>query len=298
MRSTLLVAWFDLRESLRSRKALALLVIYLIGAMAATGLFVALLSEVESAVASSLAVAQTDRPGAMTEALMQSEELLSIISGLVGDADLARELVSIPPVALFYGWLSLTFVPLLVAFTSAEAISSQLASGAARFVIFRAQRLHWAAGKLGGQTLLMATGIFLGAIGVWIIGYASLTSFQPGLTALWLLKLSGRACIYGFTFLGLTLGISQVTRSINGSRAMALLALIVLGIGGGLTGAAEIQEYAPVLISSIHPLFPNAHRIDLWRPDLISRLPATFMLLAMGGAWFGVGHLIMARRDA
>ena len=100
MRDTLIVAWFDLRESLRSRKALALMVIYLIGAMAATGLFVALLAEVESAVASSLAVSQTNRPGAMTEALMASEELLSIISGFVGDDDLARELVSIPPVAL------------------------------------------------------------------------------------------------------------------------------------------------------------------------------------------------------
>ncbi|MFT5684270.1 MAG: ABC-type transport system involved in multi-copper enzyme maturation permease subunit [Myxococcota bacterium] len=298
MRNILLVAWFDLRESLRSRKALALLVIYLIGAMAATGMFVAILAEIEGAMATSLAVAQTDRPGAMTEALMQSDELLSIISGLVGDEGVARELVSIPPVALFYGWLSLTFVPLLVAFTSAEAISAELASGAARFVIFRAQRLHWAAGKLGGQTMLMATGILLGAVGVWIIGYASLSSFQPGLTALWLAKLSGRACIYGFTFLGLTLGISQVTRSVNGSRALALLALITLGIGGGLTGAAEIQEYAPVLISSIHPLFPNAHRLDLWRPDLLSRLPATFMLLAMGAAWFGVGNLIMARRDA
>ncbi len=298
MRSTLLVAWFDLRESLRSRKALALLVIYLIGAMAATGLFVAILSEVESALASSLSVAQTDRPGAMTEALMQSDQLLDIISGLVGDADLAAELVSIPPVALFYGWLSMTFVPLLVAFTSAEAISGELASGAVRFVIFRAERLHWAAGKLGGQGLLMVTGVLLGAAGVWIIGYASLSSFQPGLTALWLLRLSGRACIYGFTFLGLTMGISQVTRSINGSRALALLALIALGVGGGLTGAAEIQEYAPVLISSIHPLFPNAHRIDLWRPDLLSRLPATLMLLAMGAAWFGAGHLVMARRDA
>lgn len=298
MRSALLVAWFDLRESLRSRKALALLVIYLIGAMAATGLFVTILAELERAMASSLAVAQTSRPGAMTDALMESEELLDIISGLIGDRALAKELTSIPPVALFYGWLSLTFVPLLVAFTSAGAISSELASGAARFSLFRADRLHWVSGKLGGQCLLMFVGILLGAVGVWIVGYFSLTSFQPGLTAVWLLRLSGRACVYGFTFLGLTLGISQITRSVNASQALALLALIALGIGGGLTGAEKIVERAPVLLSSIHPLFPNAHRIDLWRPDLLSRLPATLMLLAMGCAWFGAGYLVMARRDA
>ena len=113
MRSILLVTWFDLRESLRSRQAMALLIIYLLGSMAATGLFVALLSEIENALASSLSVSQTDRPGAMTEVLMESEEMLDIASGLIGDRELAAELVSIPPIALFYGWLSLTFVPLL-----------------------------------------------------------------------------------------------------------------------------------------------------------------------------------------
>ncbi|MDG1478978.1 MAG: ABC transporter permease subunit [Myxococcota bacterium] len=298
MRHSLIVAWFDLRESLRSRRALALMVIYMIGSMAATGLFVVLLAEVESAVASSLSVSQTARPGAMTEALMESEELLSIISGLIGSEDLAREVVSIPPIALFYGWLSLTFVPLLVAFTSAEAVSSELASGSARFVLFRSSRLSWATGKLGGQTLLMATGILLGSVGVWIIGYGSLGSFQPATTAVWLLKLSGRSCIYGFTFLGITLGISQITSSLNGSRTLALLTVIALGIGGGLSGSEDVQSYAPVLISSIHPLFPNAHRIDLWRPDLISRLPAICMLLTMGIAGFGIGNLIMTQRDA
>ena len=50
MRSILLVTWFDLRESLRSRQAVALLIIYLLGSMAATGLFVALLSEIENAL--------------------------------------------------------------------------------------------------------------------------------------------------------------------------------------------------------------------------------------------------------
>ena len=298
MRNILLVTWFDLRESLRSRQAVALLIIYLLGSMAATGLFVALLSEIENALASSLSVAQTDRPGAMTEVLMESEEMLDIASGLIGDRALAAELVSIPPIALFYGWLSLTFVPLLVAFTSADTISNELSSGSVRFVLFRTDRLHWCLGKLGGQTLLMIVGILSGALGVWIIGLATLTSFQPVDTALWLLTLSTRASIYGFTFLGLTLGISQINRSSHSSRALALLLLIALGIGGLASGSEEVQKYAPILFSSIHPLFPNAHRIDLWRPDLVSRLPSTLMLLAMSATYFGAGHLVMSRRDA
>lgn len=298
MRSTLLVTWFDLRESLRSRRAVALLIVYLLGSMAAAGLFIAILSEVESALAGSLSVAETDRPGAMTQALMESEQMVDIAAGLVGDRALGEELVSIPPIALFYGWLSLTFVPLLVAFTSADAISSELASGSVRFVLFRTDRLHWALGKLGGQTLLMTVGILGGALGVWVIGFFSLSSFAPAATALWLLALSMRASIYGFTFLGLTLGVSQVNRSSHGSRALALLVVIALGVGGMATGAEEIQRYAPVLIGSIHPLFPNAHRVDLWRPDLLERLPSVLMLLAMSAASFGAGHLVMSRRDA
>ena len=109
MRSMLLVTWFELRESLRSRQAVAMLIIYLLGSMGATGLFVYLLSEVENTLAKNLSVAQTDRPGAMTEALMESDTMLEIASGLTGDPTLAEQLVSIPPTALFYGWLSLTF---------------------------------------------------------------------------------------------------------------------------------------------------------------------------------------------
>ena len=77
-----------------------------------------------------------------------------------------------------------------------------------------------------------------------------------------------------------------------------LLLLIALGMGGILTGSETLQQHAPVLLSSIHPLFPNAHRIDLWRPDLLSRLPSILMLLAMSATYFGAGHMVMSRRDA
>ena len=298
LRGIVLIAWFDLQESLRSRKALALLVIYLMGSMAATGLFVAVLSEIETAMAEALAVSATSKPGAMTASLMESEQLLDIFTGLIGDRTLASELVTIPPVALFYGWLAMAFAPILIVFTSADAISSELASGAIRFSLFRTERLTWALGKLGGQAMLLAVGVALGAAGVWIVGWLALTSFSPWLTAWWLARLGLRAGIYSAAFLGLIMGISQTTRSVNGARALALLALIALGIGGVLTGAEELQARAPVLLSSLHPLFPSAHRLDLWRPDPLQRLPAIVMLLALGGVFFATGHAVMARRDA
>jgi hypothetical protein len=165
-------------------------------------------------------------------------------------------------------------------------------------VLFRIDGLHWALGKLGGQTFLMIICILSGAMGAWVVGFAALTSFQPTDTALWLLRLSSRASIYGFTFLALTLGVSQINRSSHSSRALALLLVIALGMGSFATGNEELQKHAPILLSSMHTLFPGAHRIDLWRPDLLSRLPSILMLLAMSTTYFAAGHMVMSRRDA
>ena len=298
LRDVLLVAWFDLRESLRSRKAIALIVLYLLGAMASAGGFVSLLAELEATAASALQVSATSRPGAMTSSLMQSEQLIEVLSGLIGDEALARELLSIPPLALFYGWLAMSLVPVLVTFTSAEAVAEELASGGCRYSLFRTERAWWATGKLLGQAALMAVGLLVGAAGVWGVGWYSLNSFEAGPNALWLLRFSGRAWLYGFAFLGMTLGLSQVTRSVNGARALALLGLVLLAAGGGLLVVPEIRELAPVVADSLRQLFPNAHKLALWRPVLLDRLPSIVMLLALGGTWFSAGQVWMQRRDA
>jgi hypothetical protein len=298
LRAVALVAWFDLRESLRSWRALAMMVIYLMGSMAATAIFVQLLAEIERTMADTLRVAQTSRPGSMTQSLMESDQMLEVISGLVGDASLAAELVSIPPIALFYGWLSLSFVPLLVTFTSSEAISSALASGSCRYSLFRIDRLSWVSGKLVGQVMLMVTGILAGAAGVWLIGFTSMNNFDGWDTAVWLLRFSGRASVYGFAFLGVTLGLSQITRSVNGARAMALLALLALSVGGALLVVPTVTVYAPVAAETARQLFPNAHKLNLWRPDLGLRASSMLMLLALGTIAFSAGHQWMNRRDA
>lgn len=298
LRDALVVAAFDLFESLRSRKVIVLLTLYLAGAMAAAGLFVTLLREIENTVARTLSVGETDRPGTMTAEVMQSEELLEVLTGLVGDAELAQALVSLPPLALFYGWLALTFVPVLAALTSADAVAGDLGSGAARFALFRTDRLSWAVGKLLGQAALMGVGIAAGGLGVWLVGLGFLASFEPGDTALWLVRLGGRAWVHGFAFLGGVLAVSQLTRSTNRAVGGSLLFLIAVGVVGGVLQSHWVLERAPVLADTLTQLLPRAHRMDLWRPDLAARLPSMVMLLALGVSWFALGHLRFARRDA
>jgi len=297
-RDAALVAAFDLAESVRSRKFLALLVLHVLGAVVGTLLFVEVLGEFEAVVADQLGVAETYKPGTLTDELMATPEVLEVLSGMLNDEALASELITVPPLALFYGWIALFFLPALIVFTSSDAISSELSSGSARYALFRTTRLAWAVGKLGGQAGLLAILTALGAVGVWIVGAVSLAGFDHAGTAWWLARLGARAFVYGFAFLGLALGVSQMTRSVNGSRALGLVALIAIGILGGITMWNEAIEYAPVALPAIQPLFPATHRLTLWQPEFAARLPSLAMLLALGGLYFGVGHAVMVRRDA
>ncbi len=297
LRDALVVAEQDLAESLRSRKALVLMGLYLAGALAACGIFVRVLQEVESVVADQLRVAQTSRPGAMTARIMQSDELLRVIEGLIGDGDLARELVQTPPMALFYGWVALTFVPPLVALTSGDAIAGELSTGAARFALIRTDRLSWAVGKYVGQAALLAVGVALGAVGAFIVGWSGLLSFTPGETAVWLARLGARAWVYGVAWLGIVMGAGQLTRSVPKARGLALLALVVIGVSSVLLQTSWVLDRAPVLAETVHQLLPGAHQLDLWRPDPARRGIAVGALLTIGGAAFAVGHLRLSRVD-
>lgn len=297
LRDALVVAEQDLAESLRSRKALVLLGMYLAGALAACGIFVRVLQEVETVVADGLRVARTERPGAMTTQLMQSDELRRVIEGLIGDAELAAELVQIPPMALFYGWVALTFVPPLVALTSGDAIAGQLSTGAARFALIRTDRLSWAVGKMLGQAALLAVGVSLGAVGAFLVGWSGLLSFAPVDTALWLLRLGARAWVYGVAWLGIVMGAGQLTRSVPKARGLALLALVVIGTLSVVLQVDWVVERAPVIADTVHQLLPGAHQLDLWRPDLGRRAIAVGALLTIGGIAFATGHLRLSRVD-
>ena len=48
----------------------------------------------------------------------------------------------------------------------------------------------------------------------------------------------------------------------------------------------------------LHQLFPAAHSLDLWRPELATRLGAMAALIGFGAVLFALGHLRFARRDA
>ncbi len=297
LRGALLVARFDLGESLRSRKAIVLLVLYVVGAVVGTLVFVELLRALELVLSDALAVARTRRPGAMTETLMASEQMREVLEGWTGDPELAASLVRTPPIALFYGWLSMAFLPILVVLTSAEAFSSELASGSVRFSLSRIDRSAWAAGKALGQAALLTVGIALGSIAAFIVGAIRLGSFEALPTALALLSYSGSALVYGLAWLALVLSASQLTASVPGSRALAFAFITSVGLASPLLEVLGAELGPTWLFESLRQALPSAHRVDLFRPDLLDRLPAVIALFAFGATVFALCHQRFLRRD-
>jgi hypothetical protein len=106
------IAAFDFAQAARTKKALVLLILYLVGALGATALFIKAVKAIEDALADTLMVAKTAKAGTMTTTLFQSEQFQRMVGGLVGDKSLAQSLFEVPPLALFYGALGLSFVSL------------------------------------------------------------------------------------------------------------------------------------------------------------------------------------------
>jgi ABC-type transport system involved in multi-copper enzyme maturation permease subunit len=293
-----LIGAFDFVDSIRSRKAIALLVLFFAASLGSTYLFIKLLNAIEQSLAKALAVASTERPGAMTASLFESEQFRDVMGRLVGDRELAGVIMAIPPLALFYGALVLALVPVLVVLSSSDAIAQDVASGSIRYSLLRVDRLSFVLGKLLGQFSLLCAGMLVGAVASYVMGAILLAHFEPVLTGYWMLRLGGRALLYGFAYLGIALGVSQLTRSAGLARALGITVWIGLAILGAVLDSRVVVAAAPSLAPALRQILPSAHRLDLFRPDLLERAPAYVMLLALGFMYFGLAHLRFARRDA
>ncbi len=297
LRSIALVARFELWDAIRSKKALALLILYLTASLAGTALFIRTVEAIEGALADTLAVSHTAQAGTMTSTLFQSDQFRRILEGMVGNGPLAAKLVSIPPLALFYGAFALGLVPLLVVLSASDTIALEVSTGAVRYSLFRCDRLSYALGKFFGQVGLMVVGVFTGALASTVLGALSFASFNAWSTIQWMFVLSLRTCFFGFAFLGVAFLVSQLTASVNLARAGGIMLWFFLTVGHHLLDVEKVRAWAPVLVPSVQEIFPGAHRLDLWRPEFLPRFSAEVMLLGLGAGFFSLGYLRFARRD-
>ena len=296
LKSVWTVARHELADSVRSRRVMVLILLYVAGSVAATALFINVLQKIERQLVESLGLASVATTGNVTATLWKSKAFRDILGHLVGDPQLAENLLGIPPLALFYGWLSFAFAPALVMLTSSSRISEEIWTGSVRFATFRVSRLHWCLGKFAGQAGQLFLALVLSAVAAWIVGRLRMTSFEPAASAQAMLIFSAKAWIYSLAFLGLATGISQMCAVPNLALAFGFFSLIGVSILGEMSKwlAGDGWRRAWDLVNM---LVPGGHRLDLWWGDPAHMVPAVVFLLALGFGYLAIGYAFLSRRD-
>lgn len=296
LRDVLIVARNELTDAVRSRRAVLVLVLYLAGAMLACNGFISALHKIEVELCKMLALPASTMPGSVMNTLWKSEPFRRMMRELIHDREVVAQLVTVHPMAIVYGWLIFTFTPVLVILTAAPRISEELGSGSIRFALLRTSRAAWCIGKYVGQALMIVVALTLCALGAWCLSKFRLMGMNDLSVAWGMVVYSWKAWLYSLAFLGLALGVSQVTRSQNKAMAMGFAAWI--GVSAlGLMANQFAGEGWKQIWHAVRVLVPLGHRLDLWRMDAAHVVQSALFLLTLGFAYLFAGHAWLARKD-
>ncbi len=282
-----LIAGFDLRESLRTRRALVLVLLYLLIAASASGIYVQIMAQIQDSVATISGVAG-DPQAAAGMAMVQDEGyrmLLLFFAG--GDAALADHLATYPPMVLVYSWISLAFLPWFIALTSYDLIAGDLHLRTIRYAALRTSRGAFVLGKLLGQAALVAAVTGLGMLPVVVIGAIYLPGFDFVATALALLSTWPITVVCALGFLGIVTLASQLCKGPGAARAVAV----------GLLFLIWIFTLLPEPLNRLELLSPWHWKFGLFHPAIDQRLLAIGACLGLCAGYTALGYLRFRRRD-
>ena len=287
----------ELADAIRSRRAAVILILYLAGSLLACNGFVTVLHKLEVQLADMLKISAGASPGVVMGALWENHEFQRMVRHLVGDAEVARQLLSVPPLALVYGWLAFTFTPILVMLSASGRIAEETASNSVRFVIVRSSRMAWVLGKFTGQALLLILALLLSAVGAWCIGRFRLTGFAQGPAAAAMMIYAAKAWIYSLVFVGLALGLSQLTRRPYLSMALGFLTWLGTTFLALAAGHYLKQDGGSPAWELLRQMLPQGHRLDLWRTDAPHLVVAILFLTSLAFVYLFAGFAWFRRRD-
>lgn len=290
------VARYELADAVRSRRVAAFLVLYLAGAMLICNGFISVLHTLEDQIAQTLVLPKSASVGAATDALWKSRQFREMITHLVGDRQVALELLSIPPIALIYGWMAFTFTPLLVMLAASGRISEEISSGSARFTLVRTTRSAWCVGKFFGQAMEVILALTLSAVGAWCIARFRLAGADHAQTIQAMIIYAWKVWLYSLPFVGLALGISQTTRSPHLAMTVGFIAWVVVSvlflIARHYVGDGVRQIWQLVLF-----IIPRGHQMDLWRLDPAHLFHGAVWLVTLSFSYLFAGHALFSRKD-
>ncbi len=278
---TALCEW---ENALRSRRAVMLLLLYLAASVLCMYWTISIFGKMEKELAQILQLPDSGQTGVVSEMLWKSDAFSRLIRRVVDNPMVFDDISKRHPVELLYAWFAFACAPLLVVLVSGTRISSDLRSGAARYMLVRVTRLEWSLGKYVGQAFMIACALAVSAFGAWCVAAYRL---PPETAARLLVPIFGwgaSAWVYSLSWLGIVLGLSHLTRS-NGV-AMILFILVI-------AACAMLPHFVP----SSELFLPSGPKMGLWRTALAPQAFAAFHLVVLGLTYLMAGAAVFARRD-
>lgn len=286
-----LIGWFDVRESLRSRRALTLVGLYLLVATLSSYLFVSAVQALES----QLAAVAGDAGSAAAEmalGLARSEgyrKLLTMFT--MGDLHKAGYLAGLPPMGLFMVLAMLTMIPWMVALTASDQVAGDLHLRTVRFVALRASRASFVLGKLLSQVLLIGAVTGAAFVPAIFFGQKDLKSFDASATLLFLVSTAPALLAYAFAFLGLTSLASQLVGTPGRARALTLGLFALLWLAG------LPEPSTRTALGVLAYLSPWQLKMGFLGPEVSGRTLTLALALGYGALFTALGYLTFRRRD-
>jgi ABC-type transport system involved in multi-copper enzyme maturation permease subunit len=295
-RQFLIVTRHEIVDAFRSKRAITLILLYLLGSIAACNVFVYFLHQIETELVKAMGLVPYNEAGGATRALWKSDHFRHMLTGLIGDRELTVRLLSIPPLAIFFGWVSLFFTPLLVVLMSTPRIAEEVGTASARFVLFRTTRGTWCCGKFAGQAVLLLSALLLSASAAWVVGLVRMPSFDSIQSLTAIISYGLKAWVYSLAYLGLALGVSQLTRSPVIATGIGLVLMTLLTVTATTSNHWRGPGWFRILDITC-ALTPKGNHMALWHSDLAHLVPGLIILPALGFLYFAAGHFFFARRD-
>lgn len=291
LRDALLIAGFDLRESMRTRRALVLAVLYLLVSSVSSYGYVQTINFAENTVGTMGAVAGDAEAASAAMDMAQNEgyrALLMLVAA--GDVGMANYLATYPPMVLIFAYLSLGFLPWLIAMTSYDLVAGDLHLRTIRFVALRTTRGAFVVGKLFSQLALVAAIAALGTFPVLIIGAAYLRGFDFVGNFVALVQVWPILALFAFAILGPVALASQLVKGPGAARALAIVLLFGMWLVSVI--ALGIDDARPFSF-----ITPFHYKFWFFDPDLKDRLFAALACVGTCAGYTWLGFQIFRRRD-
>jgi ABC-type transport system involved in multi-copper enzyme maturation permease subunit len=241
LRDVLEIARFQVLEAARTRRVVVLALLFIVGGILSAWGFGHFLEKAAKMAADVPGAPPSDQTGAMLKWLQGTPVYSSIIEGAFGDAADGSVLATLPPMALIFAWLTMTFAPVLVLFTTSDAIGADIENRALRYTLLRTGRIEYVVGKFLGHLGLLTAVIALEAIAFLAVTTAVVSQVPVLETGVAMLRFWPWIVVDAMPYVALAIGASMLASSANGGRAMAIAALLGFVVLHALCGVAGVR---------------------------------------------------------